>query len=604
MSDELICDVCGSCDLSTSDIGQLVCDTCGTQSQSYVEEQEEFEGVEYLVGRRARKAAPKVVEEEEDENEVDDTDFRAHTTAYVEGIQTILQMQCDALVEHHGCHPSLQKVVRRIWFAYLSKKRLLSTSFLKKHTRLRAGNFGLGPLNKTKTAAEHPGPNAAAQDEEADLEGSAAARDQAGSGQEEEEAVTEGEENEEDPDGFQWHWRGAWRTHQPITKKIAQQIQLNQLMKKLEQEVYLDMTLALCYLGCVWLREAVLTADLVRWAVEGRLPFMSAHSHLSQEVRLAAPWTRLCPRDIPSASDVDIAASTLLQELQLQMPPLNVPLLVRKCLLELGLEEGLLEPICRLHSLLSHPDVWLEGRPVFAIKQPQKHIMALVLVTLSLLYATDSSEAPCRALPPPPSHVSMEDIADDEAWRKQIPSRPRDWEVWASKSRARMRDEPLVPIHPSQHVMSEVFGGYPPLPNQVEYFERLHARFCSSPTAPQAPLEDAPQLSTSGDRDATARMRVAAEAQGAPGPPCWATPRAQPLPSEVDWGGYIARLWPQDWDNGYTALMERCAAYAAVEVLALHAAVKELEDAMVLKEAALRTESHRTHSNAKGVAPS
>jgi hypothetical protein len=42
--------------------------------------------------------------------------------------------------------------------------------------------------------------------------------------------------------------------------------------------------LIFCYLGCVWLRWPIMLADLQRWAIVGKLPYISLTKNLPTEI--------------------------------------------------------------------------------------------------------------------------------------------------------------------------------------------------------------------------------------------------------------------------------------------------------------------------------
>jgi hypothetical protein len=57
----------------------------------------------------------------------------------------------------------------------------------------------------------------------------------------------------------------------------------------LAQVLHPDVTLAICFLGCLVLREAVMPVDIVRWAGEATLPFLRLPSLAAQLLQHGQP---------------------------------------------------------------------------------------------------------------------------------------------------------------------------------------------------------------------------------------------------------------------------------------------------------------------------
>ena len=68
-------------------------------------------------------------------------------------------------------------------------------------------------------------------------------------------------------------------------------------MRMRTQALHPDVLLVVAFLGCWVLREAVMPADIVRWAGEGTLPFLALPS---QSAELLAE-ARGAGRDLPPA---------------------------------------------------------------------------------------------------------------------------------------------------------------------------------------------------------------------------------------------------------------------------------------------------------------
>jgi hypothetical protein len=61
--------------------------------------------------------------------------------AYVDAVQRLVQLQCDALVNSKGVSPELRSVVARLWLGFIASTDVLSEDFLRwapPHTRRHA----------------------------------------------------------------------------------------------------------------------------------------------------------------------------------------------------------------------------------------------------------------------------------------------------------------------------------------------------------------------------------------------------------------------------------------------------------------------------------
>ena len=51
--------------------------------------------------------------------------------AYVDAVQRLVQLQCDALVNSKGVSPELRSVVARLWLGFIASTDVLSEDFLR-----------------------------------------------------------------------------------------------------------------------------------------------------------------------------------------------------------------------------------------------------------------------------------------------------------------------------------------------------------------------------------------------------------------------------------------------------------------------------------------
>ncbi|KAK9828552.1 hypothetical protein WJX72_000714 [[Myrmecia] bisecta] len=281
MASATTCFTCFSTSLSLRD-GVLVCDVCGTQSQSFVEETQEFQtGVDDSRYRRRHGSVHQARNQGRLVEEAVKLDTPKLACCYCHCLQHGLQKQVAALCELAGSpKPELSDMVQRLWFAFLASTQLLEPVFVRD-----------GVSSRTR----RPVPEETAEAAEA-------------------------------PAG------------------VASKSEADALHALLHHVAPPETLLAVCFLGCWYLREAVSAMDIVRWAQSGQLPFLSLSSVCEQvvvqhDVLLPAVW--LQPAGVPAPHHLVNAAAGLADLVNLPKPPVNAGALIHRYLLELGLPEGL-----------------------------------------------------------------------------------------------------------------------------------------------------------------------------------------------------------------------------------------------------------------------
>ncbi|XP_031492598.1 TATA box-binding protein-associated factor RNA polymerase I subunit B isoform X3 [Nymphaea colorata] len=143
---------------------------------------------------------------------------------YAEGLQLMMQMQCEALVEKFGVSPLICGIIAPIWFRYLAASRILEEGW----------------------------------QEEAKLADEIAAVER---------LVT-------DP-RYSLKHRNSSKYRADLRTKYGKKT-VSIWIRLLKSKVPLSSSLAICFLACHISREAVLPTDIVRWAAEGKIPYLAA----------------------------------------------------------------------------------------------------------------------------------------------------------------------------------------------------------------------------------------------------------------------------------------------------------------------------------------
>eukprot|EP00899_Mesostigma_viride_P009364 jgi/Mesvir1/18429/Mv14296-RA.1 len=433
-SQELLCAVCLSDKLKKGDFGYLICSDCGTQSQDFVEELEEDEGpvTTHGAGSAIKPKGPTRKKVREEKPVEEDPALHTLATNYAKAMQDMLQAICAALVTRFNCHPSLMGVVGQIWLELVHRSRILSedlyvaywetaakASEMNKDIFVKPGaKWGklddfLEDLEEIENLEEE-----AEMEEEDEDEGSGNSEDDDDDGgvmcgKKDKEKEGEEDEDEEDEDEEDVDAEPFFTATEVTSKHRA-------TAAVLSKHLPLVFLLVLPYMGCLWLKESILASDLARWALEGRLPYLSCHSVLPEEERKGPlKYFVLQPRHVPSPMFIHAHAAYLVEKLGLELPLAPFHGLARRFIADMGLPAALERYVERLYDI--YPSPGLQGplptkRGESPVPPAPMYIMAYLLLTLKLLYGLDGCKRakPPAGVPPPPVGG---------------------WQVWASRLR-------------------------------------------------------------------------------------------------------------------------------------------------------------------------
>ncbi|KAM6954371.1 TATA box-binding protein-associated factor RNA polymerase I subunit B [Aplochiton taeniatus] len=161
-------------------------------------------------------------------------------------------------------------------------------------------------------------------------------------------------------------------------------------------------TLALCYLGLLWAREALTLADLLRLVNEGHIPYVNAHEGFPEEILLYGKDALIFRAEsIPSHRDLHQEAHNLATFLKLPAFPsitqdclLHPSLLTLRYLTEANLPDELHDWVSRIVEQVGMSD---ESLHTYApMKSKAAHLplydvqaAALIIVAMKLLFRLD-----------------------------------------------------------------------------------------------------------------------------------------------------------------------------------------------------------------------
>lgn len=165
-------------------------------------------------------------------------------------------------------------------------------------------------------------------------------------------------------------------------------------LRSLKARIPLRASLAITYLVCHLAREPVLPTDIINWAFEGTLPYLSAYSEIERrsnwgtQLQLFKASKIFKPQRMTNARVVEYLASVIGDRIGLELPPINFHAISRRFLKELDLPVDLLAPyVCRLYEWFPSSGLWLTSQ---VSKFPTRvYVMAMLVVVFKILYKLD-----------------------------------------------------------------------------------------------------------------------------------------------------------------------------------------------------------------------
>ncbi|KAJ1703499.1 hypothetical protein LUZ63_003278 [Rhynchospora breviuscula] len=150
-------------------------------------------------------------------------------------------------------------------------------------------------------------------------------------------------------------------------------------------------TLAVSFLACHLAREPVLPTDIVDWALEAKLPYLSFFLEMDGYIgspsvaRQMKNRTMFRPALLLGSRQLEAVAGKIAKKIGLELPPVNFYAAARRCLEELQLPMGILPRACRVYEWLLPDKIWisendLSGFPTLVV------VMSVLIITLRILY--------------------------------------------------------------------------------------------------------------------------------------------------------------------------------------------------------------------------
>lgn len=251
---------------------------------------------------------------------------------YVMGMQLMIQLQCEALVDKFNVCPLICGVAASIWFRFLASTGLLSQGWA-------------------------------------------------------DEAIVQSE-SQELAESKDFQPRAKYRD-EPHTLHGQRAVMI--WYKLLRQKIPLSSSLAISFLACHVVREAILPTDIVKWSIEGKIPYFAAFVEIEKRFGQTSVACSLSPsfmfrpsKSVPSQKLESFAAS-IAESIGLHLPPVNFYALASRYLKQLCLPVGKVLPrALKIQEWSMPPDLWLSTNEC---RFPTRVcVMSILIVSIRILY--------------------------------------------------------------------------------------------------------------------------------------------------------------------------------------------------------------------------
>ncbi|KAL2944930.1 TATA box-binding protein-associated factor RNA polymerase I subunit B [Bienertia sinuspersici] len=167
--------------------------------------------------------------------------------------------------------------------------------------------------------------------------------------------------------------------------------------KSLKKRIPLSHSLAISYLACHVAKEPILPTDIIKWAIEGKLPYFGVFSKIAESIKKIEKYSQhvsvVCPLKASSMfrpselslQKLESLAASIAHSVGLSLPPVNFYRIAYRYLKKLSLPvEKILPYACRIQEWSMPPDLWLSSR---AEKLPSRVcVLSILIVAIRILY--------------------------------------------------------------------------------------------------------------------------------------------------------------------------------------------------------------------------
>ncbi|KAI1897367.1 hypothetical protein AGOR_G00082580 [Albula goreensis] len=283
------CAQCSAVDWGITDEGRFYCRSC----HDVIERTQDVVDASYLANSRISSISRGT----KNKRKLD------HGREWVvcEGFQFILKHQAEALLAMGVCPQFKDDVLCNMWRKYLQKSQQGYT-----RNPIHAGKFRVSLASDSESVPESVGLSEVSLLSGSEADGERASRPSSASGY--------------SSDGASSVCSGSQDGEIYYSAKNRKSLTL----------MSMPMTLALCHLALLWLREAVTLADLLRFVAEGHVPYVNAHQCFPEDMQLYGTDLKVFRvESIPSYKSIQLEAQKLAVYLGLpKFPPITLDCLL------------------------------------------------------------------------------------------------------------------------------------------------------------------------------------------------------------------------------------------------------------------------------------
>ncbi|KAJ9561978.1 hypothetical protein OSB04_007138 [Centaurea solstitialis] len=161
--------------------------------------------------------------------------------------------------------------------------------------------------------------------------------------------------------------------------------------QSVSKTIPLSSSLVVSFLVCHLAREPILATDIVKWTLDGKLPYFAAFVEIEKQI---GPPTNACPlsssrmfRPIQAISiqKLESLAACIAHSIHLELPPVNFYGIASRYLRHLSLPvETILPHACRIYEWSMPPELWLSAND---FRLPTRAcVLAILIVSIRILY--------------------------------------------------------------------------------------------------------------------------------------------------------------------------------------------------------------------------
>ncbi|KAK1435820.1 hypothetical protein QVD17_01590 [Tagetes erecta] len=173
-------------------------------------------------------------------------------------------------------------------------------------------------------------------------------------------------------------------------------------VKILSKTIPLSYSLVISFLACHLAREPILSTDIIKWALEGKLSYFAAFVEINKQLveideRLVeidehlAEIIEQCsshmfrPTQVIPIHKLEPLAASIAQTIGLELPPVNFYAIASRYLKQLSLPVNLILPhACHIYQWSMPPELWLSANE---FKLPTHvFVLSILIVSIRLLY--------------------------------------------------------------------------------------------------------------------------------------------------------------------------------------------------------------------------